>query len=191
MLGSLALNIAGTVLGAYSNNQQAKAAQAAAKKQYALNLAITRASLDTLNQRANQQSVQINRDKLLQQMAAEKAGIKAIGTNTVTAASLGTTGVRTELAIQQEVMREVGDAQTEADINAQIEQWNLQNQVQDQSQAVINALNNSSGSVAGSASTLQTVVDIGSGILNTYRSFDQYEKADFNSTLSGISSWFK
>lgn len=187
MWGQLALSIAGSVLGGYSANKQAKAAQEAAEKQYALNLSVTRASLDTLNQRSNIVSEQITRDKVRSQIAAEKAGIKAIGTNTVTAASMGTTGVRTELAIKQEVSREVGDAYTDADINAQIEQWNLQADVDDQSQAAINALNNSIGSVASSRSLLDTVVDVGSGVLSTYQGFNQYDKADFTNS---ISSWF-
>lgn len=187
MWGALALNIAGSVLGSYSSNAQAKAQNEAQAKQFALNLSVTRASLDTLSQRSNMVSEQINRDKLRTQMAAEKAGVKAIGTNTVQAASLGTTGTRTELAIQQEVMREVGDAQTDADVSAQIEQWNLQDQVADQSQAAINALNNTIGTTSSGTSALESIVNIGSGILQTYQGFNQYEKADFTST---ISSWF-
>lgn len=187
MWAQLALSIAGSVLGSYSSSQQTKAAQEAAAKQYALNLSVTRASLDTINQRANIVSEQITRDKIRTQMAAEKAGIKAIGTNTVTAASMGTTGTRTELAIKQEVSREVGDAYTDADINAQIEQWNLQAEVDDQSQSAINALNNSIGSVASSSSVLDTLVDVGTSVLSTYQGFNQYEKADFTNS---ISSWF-
>jgi len=184
MWTQMGLAIAGSLLNTYQQGKEREAQQKAINAQYKLNLSVTRAALDTLGSRAASMSQEITRDKLRAIMAAEKAGVTAKGQRAVQAAALGTTGKRTALLIEQEISRTVGDVATDADINAQIQEWNLQATVSDQSKAAINALNNSVPSVPGRPSGLQAAVDIGSNILGVYQRSDKYEKADFNEFAS-------
>jgi len=194
MWAQLGLAIGSSILGSVQEKKAVEAQNQAVADQFALNLSVTRASLDTLGMRANALSQEITRDKVYSQMAAEKAGVKAIGQRKAKAATMGTTGKRTELLVEQEVMREVGDAVTEADINAQIQQWNLQDSVNDQTTAAINNLNNSIGSVATGSSTLQQVVDMGQSLYGAYKGMDQFDQAkvqgEIKDAWGSVSDWF-
>ncbi len=180
----LALSVASSVLGSYSKSQAIKDQQEAIDQQYEYNLAATRAALDTLTQRAGQLGEQIFRDKIRAQLMAEKAGVQAKGKRAVQTAVLGTTGKRTELWKEAEISREVGNAVTDAEINARIQEWNLQSQVTDQARAAMNALNNSVPSIPGTPSGLDNTINLGQSILGAYQSMDKYDKAEFRQTFS-------
>lgn len=194
MIAMAAMAIGSSILGSIKEKKAIEAQNQAVANQFALNLSITRASLDVLGMRASGLSQEVTRDKVNAQMAAEKAGIKSIGQRRSKAATMGTTGKRTELLIEQEVMREVGDAVTDAATNAQIQQWNLQDSVNDQTTAAINNLNNSIGSVTSGTSGLQQAVDLGTSLYGAYKGMDQFDQAsvqgDVQNDWGKISGWF-
>lgn len=195
MLVQAGLLVANTILGSKQKKAAAKAQQTAIDNQFAINMSAMRYSLDTLDQRASLAFNQITRDKVRAQMAAEQQGYAAKGKVATQAAIMGTTGKRTELAKVQDIERAVGNAYTDADINAQITSWNLADSVSDQRQSAVNALNGTIPQVSSSgASTLGTIVEGAGSIFNAYQGLDQYQKADLNSGVSKaastVGSWF-
>ena len=182
-------NLASTILGGYAQYQQNKSINEAASKQHELNLATTRLTLNTLDQRANVVSNQINSEMLRAQIAAESAAVKAEGRNRVQAATMGTTGRRTEIAISADPWRTAGNISTEAEVEAKRQQWTLQDQVTDQSRAAVAALNNSTPvtGMSNTAAALASIVGVGNSLVKQYNQLDVYSRADITSTLR---SWF-
>ena len=186
---SFMLSLASSILGGYAQYQQSQATREAAQKQWDLNLATTRLTLNTLDQRANVVSNQITSERLRVQIAANSAAVKAEGKNRTQMATMGTSGKRNEIAIQADPWRPAGNISTEATVEARRQEWTLQDQVTDQSRQAVAALNNSAPvtGISSSTAALASIVGVGNSLVNQYNKLDVYSRADITNTLR---SWF-
>ena len=193
-LVTVGLNLASSILGSVQANKDLKAQYKAAERQYKMNVSATRLMLNSLNMRTNTQSSEITRDKIRQEIDIEKSAIKAKGSRRVQAAQMGIAGKRAALSITQDIDREKANLVSDTEINAEIQQRNLRNQYYDRANQAITNLNNSVPNVPVGQSPWETGLNTAATMVQTYSTFDKYDKAelkqDLNSIRSTVSSYF-
>jgi len=193
-LVTVGLNLASSILGSVQANKNLKAQYKAAERQYKMNVSATRLMLNSLNMRTNTQSSEITRDKIRQEIDIEKSAIKAEGSRRVQAAQMGIAGKRAALSITQDIDREKANLISDTEINAEIQQRNLRNQYYDRANQAITNLNNSVPNVPVGQSPWEAGLNTAATMIQTYSTFDKYDKAelkqDLNSIRSTVSSYF-
>ena len=193
-LVTVGLNLASSILGSVQANKDLKAQYKAAERQYKMNVSATRLMLNSLNMRTNTQSSEITRDKIRQEIDIEKSAIKAEGSRRVQAAQMGIAGKRAALFITQDIDREKANLISDTEINAEIQQRNLRNQYYDRANQAITNLNNSIPNVQVGQSPWEAGLNTAATLVQTYNTFDKYDKAEFkqdlNSIRNTVSSYF-
>lgn len=182
---SVGLNIANTILGGIQQREDIRAQNKAIEQQFEMNSAATRMMLSSLGMRVSKQSSEIDRDKLRTDIEVQKQATKAIGSERVRIAQAGITGKRASAGIQ-DVKREEANIISDAEINAEIAKQNLQNQYLDSANKAITNLNNSVPNTIAAPSYGDLALGAISTGIKSYASFDRYDKAEFNKTVSNI-----
>jgi len=188
MYAQMGLAVASSVLGTMQKNANLKAQYKAIEQQHELNVSITRSMLNTLDMRVNRQSSEITRDKLRTQRDIQAQATTAVGESRVQAAQIGVTGRRASLAVSQGIERKAADLMSDAQINAETEQWNLIQSHQDQASRAIANLNNSIPNIPQADSPWLGVVGAVQTGANVYFGSDKFDKAKFKQYFSSEST---